>query len=162
MTLIRFGSLSKTKENDMTLASNVRQAIANLEEAEERIEQARLLLLPVAAQSDGPDAGARVLAEVLRRGGSVTREELYQIAADNGMDRRGLGGFFRQSGKSSLYVLPGDRVILTPYGVEQARRYAEPSRGIEYEPGTEAFTKIAEPSFAEDWDSPEDSIYDES
>jgi hypothetical protein len=77
------------------------------------------------------------------------------------MDRRGLGGFFRQSGRTSLYALPTDRIVLTPYGADQARRCLERGSNIVYddEP-TIAYARVAEKSFAEDWDSDEDSVYD--
>ncbi len=143
----------------MTAFLKVTEALTILEDVQEKIERVRSMLRPIAAQGDEPDIGGRVLAEVLEQGGSVTKEDLYRIAAGQGMDRRGLGGFFRQSGKTSLYVLPGDRVLLTPYGAEQARRYAQRDPLV-YEPGEPNLAKIAEESFAEDWDSDEEGIYD--
>ncbi|HET9476619.1 MAG TPA: hypothetical protein VFP63_03940 [Dehalococcoidia bacterium] len=143
----------------MTAFSNVGEALTLLDEIEERFARVRQLLRPL-ARSDTPDLGGLVLAEVLEQGGSVTKDELYRIAAAHGMDRRGLGGFFRQSGKSSLHVLPGDRVLLTPYGVEQARRHIERKEPIVYEISEPSFMKIAEASFAEEWESDEDSVYD--
>lgn len=143
----------------MTAFSNVREALNLLDEIEERFARVRQLLRPI-SQTDTQDLGGLVLAEVLEQGGSVTKDELYRIAAAHGMDRRGLGGFFRQSGKSSLHVLPGDRVLLTPYGVEQARRHIERKEPIVYEMKEPSFAKIAEASFAEEWESDEDSVYD--
>jgi len=145
----------------MVLASNARNALQLIGEAEDLLQQAKSLL---SSAGDRPDeaVGDRVLGEVLERGASVSKAQLYEIAARHGMDRRGLGGFFRQSGKTSLYALPGDRVVLTPYGAEQARRYTERSRNIMYydEPST-SFAKVAEGPFAEDWDSEEDAVYDD-
>lgn len=143
----------------MTAFANVREALSLLDEIEDRFSRIRQLLRPL-AQGDDEDIGARVLAEVLEQGGSVTKEELYRIAAAHGMDRRGLGGFFRQSGKASLHLLPGDRVLLTPYGAEQARRHIERKEPVVYEISEPNYMKIAEASFAEEWDSAEDSVYD--
>jgi len=129
-----------------------------IDEAVALLGQAKELLEAPPGQEE-EDLGGKVLAEILERGASVSKQELYAIAERNGMDRRGLGGFFRQSGKTSLYVLPGDRVVLTPYGAEQARRYQERRPSIVYEPTIE-YAKVAEESFAEDWDSDEDAVYD--
>ena len=145
----------------MVTAANARNALQLIGEAEELLQQAKSFLNG-ADQQPVEDIGEKVLGEVLERGASVSKAELYEIAAKHGMDRRGLGGFFRQSGKTSLYVLPGDRVVLTPYGAEQARRYTERSRNIMYyEEPSVSFAKVAEGPFAEDWDSEEDAVYDE-
>jgi hypothetical protein len=154
----------KTKQSkadfEMVKAANARNAIRLIGDAEELLQQAKALLNGTGEQEE-PDLGPRVLAEVLDRGASVSKAELYEIAEKLGMDRRGLGGFFRQSGKTSLYVLPGDRVVLTPYGAEQARRHAEMKRSFMYEEPKIAYAKLAEKPFAEDWDSEEDSVYDD-
>ena len=133
-----------------------------IEEAEERLKRAKEMLRPTAGQGSGADwAGGRILAEILAEGGSVTRERLYQLAAKHGMDRRGLGGFFRASGRGSLYEVPGmDRVLLTPVGIETGRRFLEREEELTYQSADAALAKVAERSFAEDWDSEEDSIYD--
>ena len=144
----------------MTAFARAKEAITAIEEAERLLSQAKDALRSVAAQSDEPDVAGRILAEILKQGGSVSKQELYRLAAQHGMDRRGLGGFFRQSGKTSLYALPGDRVLITPYGVEQARRQVESERPLEYGEPEVNLARVAEPSFAEDWDSEEDSIYD--
>lgn len=129
-------------------------------EAQELLKEAKSLL----EQADEPpdeELGLKVLSEIMRRGASVSKQELYDIAESYGMDRRGLGGFFRQSGKSSLYNLPGDRVLLTPYGVEQAQRRMERNAIYMYdEESTIVYAKVAESSFADDWNSEEDGVYD--
>jgi hypothetical protein len=50
-------------------------------------------------------------------------------------------------------------VLLTPYGVEQARRNIGEGPMV-YEIAEPSFAKIAEASFAEEWDSDEDSVCD--
>jgi hypothetical protein len=140
--------------------ATVREAVRLIEEAEERLSRAKAALRPIAEPAASGWPGGRILADVLKEGGSVTRERLYELAAKHGMDRRGLGGFFRASGKGSLYEVPGmNRVILTPAGTELARRAIEEDE-TRYPTSETAFAKVAEPSFAEDWESDEDSIYD--
>jgi hypothetical protein len=144
------------------MSTATQDAVRLISEAEERLQQARSLLENghERAREEGWP-GERILAEVLAEGGSVTRERLYQLAAKHGMDRRGLGGFFRASGKGSLYEVPGmDRIILTPSGTEVARRLLESREGLTYEPASPSFAKVAEAPFAEDWESDEDSVYD--
>lgn len=140
------------------------EAMRLISEAEERLRQAKSVLESGReSPSAGEWPGGRILADILAEGGSVTRERLYQLAAKHGMDRRGLGGFFRASGKGSLYEVPGmNRIILTPSGIEIARRYLEAEEGVNYQVSESAFAKVAERSFAEDWGSAEDSIYDEA
>lgn len=140
------------------------EAMRLISEAEERLRQAKSVLESGReSPSAGEWPGGRILADILAEGGSVTRERLYQLAAKHGMDRRGLGGFFRASGKGSLYEVSGmNRIILTPSGIEIARRYLEAEEGVNYQVSESAFAKVAERSFAEDWGSAEDSIYDEA
>jgi hypothetical protein len=145
----------------MVTEATLRQASRLIEEAEERLDALKALLQASPPKTAELYLGDRVLAEVLERGASVTRQELYEIAERHGMDRRGLGGFFRLSGKTSLNELPGtDRIVLTPYGAEQARRHIERRQTLGYEEVEEGLHRAAEASFAEDWDSEEDSIYD--
>ena len=136
------------------------EAIALLEQIEAATARLRAVLSKKVAQPAG-DMGEAVLADVLSRGGSVSRAELYQIAEARGMDRRGLGGFFRESGQKGLMDLPGtDRIVLTPYGAERAQRYLNRRRPTMYEPAEPNLPRAAEPSFAADWNSDEDAAYD--
>ncbi|MEO8458377.1 MAG: hypothetical protein ABI559_11245 [Chloroflexota bacterium] len=133
-------------------------------EAEAKLATARALLDGLPAADPEPELGARVLAEIINRGGSVGRGELYAIAAEIGMDKRGLGGLFRKTGKTLLHELPGDRVVLTPDGAERGQRYLnlrQRSTSALYGASEPQLARVAETSFAEDWDSAEDSAYDE-
>jgi hypothetical protein len=138
-------------------------AVTLIEEAEDALRQLKALFSTSStAQEPQEFPSQMVLAEILQKGASVTKGELYALAERHGMDRRGLGGLFRQSGKTSLYELAGtDKVVLTPYGAEMARRVLERRPTIMYEEPTVAYSKVAEESFAEDWGSEEDSVYDE-
>jgi len=143
----------------MTTQVSVQKALTLIQEVEERLARLRELIAPSAGVI--PDAGDRVLADVLEGGAALSRAELYEIAQKHGMDRRGLGGFFRESGQQSLQVLPGtDRIVLTPYGAERAKRFLDRRAARTYEVPARALQRIAEASFAEEWDSPEDSVYD--
>ncbi len=159
--MIRFALFSESKQGAPKVVTNLagKDASRLIDEAVALLEQAKDLLgVPLMQEEEDP--GSKVLADILERGAAVSKQELYAIAEKHGMDRRGLGGFFRQSGKTSLYVLPGDRVVLTPYGAEQARRFQERRPSILYDEQTSEYAKVAEKSFAEDWDSDEDSVYD--
>ena len=50
--------------------------------------------------------------------------------------------------------------MLTPYGAERAQRAVRRTGSAEYEVNEQALYRIAEASFAEDWDTPADEIYD--
>lgn len=138
-------------------------ALQLVTEAEERIRRAKeILLKETQSASSAPWAGGLLLADILREGGYVQKERLYELAEKYGFDKRGLGGFY--TGKGSLQMINElDRVMLTPEGVKTARRYL--NRGDadqrQYETAEPMLAKVAEPSFAEDWDSEEDAAYDQ-
>jgi hypothetical protein len=150
------------KREAIRMKNTESQALLLIKEAEEALEKARSLLEGRVPAMTEPEVGARVLAEIIERGGSVSRGELYEIAANIGMDKRGLGGLFRQTGKTLLHVLPGDRVVLTPEGAERGERYNSIYRRTKlvYESTEPNLALAAEPSFAEDWNSDEDAAYD--
>jgi len=60
--------------------------------------------------------------EIQKRGGSVTKDELYKIWKELGRDPRGLGGFFR--GNSALIAEgAGGKVFITKHGEEELKKY---------------------------------------
>ncbi len=140
--------------------NDLREALALLSEAETRTKRAREILeKELGASAENVWVGGLILADVLREGGSVSKGRLHEIAKKYGMDNRGLGGFF--TGKGSLQAIPEmDRVMLTPEGVKTARSYMQPSS--DYRQTEPELARAAEPSFAEDWNSPEDSVYDDA
>jgi hypothetical protein len=145
----------------MERVTKIQEALALIAEAEERTKRAREILeREVGAPAAGVWVGGLILAEVYREGGSVTRARLHEIAKMYGMDNRGLGGFF--TGRGSLQALDDvDRVMLTPEGVKAARSYLN-RPGTPYKAAEPNYARAAEASFAEDWDSPEDSVYDDA
>lgn len=140
--------------------SSLAEAVSLITEVEERIGRVREILqreagAPVAG---GPWPGGLLLAEILEEGGSVTREQLYELATKYGFDKRGLGGFY--TGKGSLQMIEEkNRVMLTPEGVKTARKYLQQSRP--YEAGEPSLARAADASFAADWNSDQDAIYDD-
>ncbi|MGQ9573135.1 MAG: hypothetical protein ACUVV3_08125 [Dehalococcoidia bacterium] len=90
---------------------------------------------------------------------NVAREELLGILREHGTQYQWIG---QQVKKGYLSVLPlpggGVRYSVTPRAVRELGLGQEAP--VELEEAA-ALAKLSEPSFAEEWDSPEDSIYDE-
>ncbi len=141
--------------------TRLQEALTLIAEAEDRTRQARAILeKEVGAPTGDVWIGGLILAEVFQEGGSVSRARLHEIAKKYGMDNRGLGGFF--TGKGSLQAIDEvERVVLTPQGIKTARSYLNKVETAYAAPEPE-FARAAEPSFAEDWNSPEDSVYDDA
>jgi hypothetical protein len=58
--------------------------------------------------------------------------------------------------------LPGtDRIVLTPYGAERAQRHLNRQRATPYATVEPNLSRVAEASFAEDWNSEGDAAYDD-
>lgn len=97
-----------------------------------------------------------VLQEIYWAGNSISRRQLVPILESHGTDYRWIG---QQVKKGYLSVLPvpgGDtRYSVTPKAVKELRLDQE-----NWEEAA-AFSKLAEASFAEDWDSEEDAAYDQ-
>jgi len=97
-----------------------------------------------------------ILQQVYWQGNSISRAQLLPILEGYGTDYRWIG---QQVKKGYLSVSPvpggGTRYSVTPKGVKELRLDQETPEE------TTAFSKLAEASFAEDWDSVEDAVYDE-
>ena len=97
-----------------------------------------------------------VLQKIYWAGNTISREQLVPILESHGTDYRWIG---QQVKKGYLSVSPvpggGTRYSATPKAVKELR--------LDQETWEEAaaFSKLAETSFAEDWDSEEDAAYDE-
>ncbi len=78
---------------------------------------------PSTAERERPERYFRVLVSVYERGGrhGLAGDELGAIGAEQGYDRRGLGGFFAGT-RAPLRLLEG-RVRLTPEGLRLVDRY---------------------------------------
>lgn len=65
----------------------------------------------------------KVWKRIQQSGGSVTREQLHDIAKNVGMDNRGLGGFF--TGKESSLYWKNDKVNLREWVKEYVKKYGD-------------------------------------
>ncbi len=97
-----------------------------------------------------------VLQKIYWAGNTIGRKQLVPVLENYGTDYRWIG---QQVKKGYLSVSPvpggGTRYSATPKAVKELR--------LDQETWEEAahFSKLAETSFAEDWDSEEDAAYDE-
>jgi len=68
-----------------------------------------------------------ILADILKEGGTVTRVDFHKIVEKNGMDNRGVGGFFIRSDPSLVYIedAKGVKVALTAKGKKSAEEWIE-------------------------------------
>ncbi|ADU97750.1 hypothetical protein Theam_1794 (plasmid) [Thermovibrio ammonificans HB-1] len=76
----------------------------------------------------------KLIAELLKRGGEVSKEELHEIWKKMGKDPRGLGGFFK--GKNPIMVETAKGTVsLTKEALRIAHEYKDYMKGygIEFE-----------------------------
>src|ERR687892_523901 len=90
------------KEVGKMRRDKVEQKIAGIERlAREILAQAKELRIELGKGESGDDMWARmnreVLAEIDKRGGSVTREEVLEIGEAAGYDRHGMAGFYQKA-----------------------------------------------------------------
>lgn len=96
-----------------------------------------------------------ILRQIYLGGNKIGGEEIVALLEAAGTNSRWIGQQVKK-GYLSVIPLPGNR---KRYAVTQ-RAVRELDLDSDDEAEAEAFAKLSEPSFAEDWDSPEDSIYD--
>ena len=129
--------------------STIRAVKALLSKLEERLD----------AEGKTPTDPYRRRADLLRQiylgGNKIGREELFALLEAAGTNSRWIGQQVKR-GFLSVIPLPGSR---RQYAVTQ-RAVRELDLDGDDEEEAAALAKLSEPSFAEDWDSPEDSIYD--
>jgi hypothetical protein len=65
----------------------------------------------------------KLLFEVKKEGGIVSRQKLHELGASLGYDNRGLGGLFQ--GSASLANLAGDKVALTKDAEDRLNTYKD-------------------------------------
>jgi len=103
------------KENLMEIRDSLQEMVSNINK-----------LIPEGEpETEYPDWYVRrmgILVDILEAGGSVTKKEFHNIALRNGMDTRGVGGFFIKSNPSltKFEDKDGSRVALTKKGKENA------------------------------------------
>ena len=125
----------------------VRRLIDNLEKKLDRTG---------AAEVDPYLRRRRILQQIYWAQNSMTREELMPILESHGTNYAWIGQQVKK-GYLSLSPVPGGgtRYSVTPKAVREQRLDNEDEREETF-----AWSRASEPSFAEDWDSKEDSIYD--
>ena len=115
----------------------------------------RKLSSQVGVEIDPYERRREVLQKIYWAGNTIGRKQLVPVLENHGTDYRWIG---QQVKKGYLSVAPvpgGGRYSVTPKAVKELR--------LDQETWEEAvaFSKLAETSFAEDWDSEEDAAYDE-
>ena len=115
----------------------------------------RKLSSQVGVEIDPYERRREVLQKIYWAGNTIGRKQLVPVLENHGTDYRWIG---QQVKKGYLSVSPvpgGGRYSVTPKAVKELR--------LDQETWEEAvaFSKLAETSFAEDWDSEEDAAYDE-
>jgi len=68
-----------------------------------------------------------ILADILEAGGSVSKEQFHKLVKKNGMDTRGVGGFFIKSNPSltTFEDVKGPKVALTKKGKDNAQKWLD-------------------------------------
>jgi hypothetical protein len=123
-----------------------------LERLESRLESSE-------EQPDPYERRKAILDRVYWASNNIAREELFGILREHGTQYQWVG---QQVKKGYLSVLPvpggGVRYSVTPRAVRELGLGQEAPADLEE---AVALAKLSEPSFGEEWDSPEDSIYDQ-
>ena len=76
-------------------------------------------------EADSSGNKLKILVEVDRKGGIVTKDEWQAIGEKYGVDARGLGGFFVGSG--SMTCIGGEKRALTERGMKMIKKWKENS-----------------------------------
>lgn len=139
--------ISVPKARVLTTIRALRELLAKLEKD--------LAISEGAAPADPYRRRRELLEKIFWMGNSVRREELFPMLEASGTNSRWIG---QQVKRGYLALIPAPdgsaRYAVTPRAVRELALAKSASQE------TLSLTKLAEPSFAEDWDSPEDSIYD--
>ncbi len=96
-----------------------------------------------------------VLRAIFWSGNDVRKEDLVPVLTEEGTNSRWIG---QQVKIGYLSVIKGQngqvRYAVTPKAIEELRLAKADKESLEW-------TKLSGRSFAKDWDSPEDSVYDD-
>jgi len=134
----------------------MREGLRAIREILDRLEG---LLGPAAEEPDPYERRKELLEGIYWAGNAVPREKLYTQLREAGTQYQWVGQQVKK-GYLSVLPLPGGtvRYSVTPRAVRELGLGQEGPEGLEER---DALAKLSEASFAEEWDSPEDSIYDE-
>ena len=138
---------------------NLRELREGLRAMREILDRLESLLGPATEEADPYERRKEVLEGIYWAGNSVPREQLYRTLREAGTQYQWVGQQVKK-GYLSVLPLPGGsvRYSVTPRAVRELSLGREGPEGLEE---TAALVKLSEASFAEEWDSPEDSVYDE-
>ncbi len=98
-----------------TLVEEIETRIARIKDMVEESEPSK--------QADTYTNRLKILGEVSRKGGVVSKEQWKEIGEKYGMDTRGLGGFF--VGEGSMVRIGDDKRALTEKGARLAKMWLE-------------------------------------
>jgi hypothetical protein len=133
----------------------IREGLRAIREILDRLEG---LLGPNAEEPNLYERRKELLENIYWAGNAVPRERLYQQLREAGTQYQWVGQQVKK-GYLSVLPVPGGtvRYSVTPRAVRELGLGEE---GPERMEERDALAKLSEASFAEEWDSPEDSVYD--
>ena len=136
--------------------SELRDGLRAMRDILDRLEA---LLEPSGEQPDPYERRKAVLEQIYWAGNSIPRDQLFRSLRERGTQYQWVGQQVKK-GYLSVLPLPGGsvRYSVTPRAVRELGLGQEGPERLEE---TAALAKISEASFAGEWDSPEDSIYDQ-
>lgn len=135
--------------------SELREGLRAIRDILDRLE---VLLGSSEERPDPYERRKAVLEQIYWAGNSVPRDQLFSTLRERGTQYQWVGQQVKK-GYLSVLPLPGGsvRYSVTPRAVRELGLGQEGPERIEE---TAALAKLSEASFAEEWDSPEDSVYD--
>ena len=143
----------------MAQHADVRELREGLRTMRDILDRLEALLEPSGEQPDPYQRRKALLERIYWAGNSVPRGELFKALREHGTQYQWVGQQVKK-GYLSVLPLPGGsvRYSVTPRAVRELGLGQEGPERLEE---TAALAKLSEASFAEEWDSPEDSIYDQ-
>jgi hypothetical protein len=143
----------------MSQQIDVRELRENLRAIRTILDRLEARLGSSEEQPDPYERRKAVLDRIYWAGNNIPRDELFSMLREHGTQYQWIG---QQVKKGYLSVLPvpggSVRYSVTPRAVRELGLGQEGPEGLEE---TAVLAKLSEASFAEEWDSPEDSVYDQ-
>ena len=123
------------------------------------LDRLEALLGPTEGRADPYERRKAVLEEIYWAGNIMPREQLFSTLRERGTQYQWVGQQVKK-GYLSVLPLPGGsvRYSVTPRAVRELGLGQEGPERLEERA---ALAKLSEASFGEEWDSPEDSVYDQ-
>jgi hypothetical protein len=136
--------------------SELREGLRAIRDILDRLEA---LLGSPGEQVDPYERRKAVLEEIYWDGNSMPRDQLFTTLRERGTQYQWVGQQVKK-GYLSVLPLPGGsvRYSVTPRAVRELGLGQEGPERLEERA---ALAKLSEASFADEWDSPEDAVYDQ-